>query len=901
MFLTDKGKELMMKQNNLGLSELITRFTLYDDDFDYRTTSQFWWNGVSPQPQMATHPGSDQGLINNDYGPVFPDHPNPKWKNPTTGQTEYHDIPDVRGHRGHNVLSCYPELDTVHIENCTNIYCFYDVTSVDHADAAVAKASLDAWATGYSQTNSAWTGMVFHIPVYGERWINSSYYPWHGELDVFSYNVVENAGSLAAGPFGIRYLPNSTPPSTNAPTPLNYLSPIPGSITTYEDGTTIISGSTPGTGDHGSHYGVTGLFNGVLCNNTDYPVTGFTVLPPGTIDRYGTTTPQFFNDGGTKIDGAKIPGSKLEWFVTGCTIGKGKINMLPSQYAEGYFTASTATTCFHTGLITDTCDGLTGYTRTSNCRYQCTGATWSPNFSGYTVPIIEFTNSCNGTGPWGGNCHCFPIFKVHNNRGFTVTNFKGRSYAWKQLDPNKCEENCCADDAAITGSIFGCQDCNPHRNTVPRTSGRTLVYNFSHSSHGGCYPWGSDSCPGKRVCVDREIKPWSTPCDRYKGGDRNVLIINNTDESSDQNGIGHSPGSSSGGIMPLGEKNYYGLSPVTVNSPSNNTIATWGSPFGERGYQGPIGATTGTINMPATQEYYMGWSEMTTSTNILQPSKDWLYSQDLHCRCLAFYNSFLGFLYPVVHKVDEFRLGFLQHSLAAIMGETIPLADLPVNLTAQSNIGAPITNALQALSSDVTSLGAVGQNPYTEVIPVQYSISQYMLTQGYGPTKTPAWGYTLQGNMNDQMNEGQTNQKILAGLDASWINCAYLSGLKNYGWGGDFEIGCAAPPCSPSALFSPAVYIRSLTRFLSGDTVSQVRTVCTYCQCLPSVFINRTGPPDTIVTGGCLCPNGTYSPLCCPTPTGGDDQLCGPTPVLGTTINTNFTASNPFAPNKNDY
>ena len=49
MFLTDKGKELMMKQNNLGLSELITRFTLYDEDFDYRTTSKKWWDGVSPQ------------------------------------------------------------------------------------------------------------------------------------------------------------------------------------------------------------------------------------------------------------------------------------------------------------------------------------------------------------------------------------------------------------------------------------------------------------------------------------------------------------------------------------------------------------------------------------------------------------------------------------------------------------------------------------------------------------------------------------------------------------------------------------------------------------------------------------------------------------------------------------
>ena len=95
-------------------------------------------------------------------------------------------------------------------------------------------------------------------------------------------------------------------------------------------------------------------------------------------------------------------------------------------------------------------------------------------------------------------------------------------------------------------------------------------------------------------------------------------------------------------------------------------------------------------------------------------------------------------------------------------------------------------------------------------------------------------------------------------------------------------------------MFSPGVYIDSLTRFLSGDTVQHVKTFCTYCQCLPSVFINRTGPPGTIIVNP--CPN----PPCTPPPVV-VDQLCGPTPVLGTTINTNFTASNPFAPNKNDY
>jgi len=362
--------------------------------------------------------------------------------------------------------------------------------------------------------------------------------------------------------------------------------------------------------------------------------------------------------------------------------------------------------------------------------------------------------------------------------------------------------------------------------------------------------------------------------------------------------------------MPLGETKYYGLKPVTVNSPNTNTIATWGNPFGERGYQGPIGSQNTTpIDTQAEQEYFMGWSELTTSTDILQPSKDWLHSQDLHCRTLAFYDTFLGFLYPVVKLADDARAGFLQHSYAAIMGTTVPFADLPNNPTLSLGvIWTPITNALQALASDTASgSGVVGQNPYSDLIPVQYSISQYMLTQGYGPTKTPSWGYTLQGNMNDQMNEGQTNIKIMSGLDASWINCDYLSGLKNYGWGMDAEIGCVTPLCKSDGtpgppyqhccgdqMFAPGVYINSLNKFLSGDTVSQVRTVCTYCQCLPAVFINRTGPPDTIIVDPCP------DPPCDPPPVD-VDQLCGPTPVLGTTINTNFTAANPFAPNKNDY
>ena len=881
MFLTDKGKELMMKQNNFGLSELITRFTLYDEDFDYRTTSKFWWNGVSPVPQFATPPGSDQLLINNGYPPQFPDHINPKWQNPTTGETNYYSSTDVRGHRGHNVLSCFPELETVNIENCTNVYSFYDVTSVSLAAAERAKASLDAWATGYSQTNSGWTGMVFHIPVFGERWVLSSYYPWNGELDVLSYDI---AAKIAGGP----------------PWPPNDLDecfdPIPGSITTYDDGTTIIPVDNPGEPDDKCYYGVTGLFNGVETNSTPpYPATGFSVLPPGTL---------VVDDGmGTIIDGPTIPGSKLEWWVTGCTTTSKKVSVCKPLTSTGYINALTATTCVHTGLVSDTCQGMgTGYTSSGAIYpFVCTGTSWSSSLSGMTQPVIDWPNSAlpplTNTGP---GCPTFKIGAALNG-GFTVKSDAYHSYATKELDPNQCEQNCCADDVAITGSIFGCKDCNPHKNSISITSGRTLTYTLTKLNGGAC----NETNKLHSWSVRKNVSCWQTPCDRFKGGDRNVMIINNTDETRDKNGLFGNGGGNMGGIFPLGEKSYYGRGAVTVNNPSTNTPAgTWGPAFGQRGYQGPM-ANNASIDSNITnqtqQENIMGWSELSDPNDILQPSRDWQYSQDLHCRTLPFYNTFLGFLYPVVKKHDDARAGFLQHSYAAIIGGLVPFAELPNNPTITQGIGGTITNGLQALASDTASgSGVKGQNPYSDLIPVQYSVSQFMLTQGYGPLKTPPWGYTLLGNMNDQMNDSQTNLQITSGLDASWINCVDLAGLKNYGWGMDPEIGCSTfscaggQECCPDDMFSPGVYIDSLNRFLSGDTVSQVKTICTYCQCLPTVFINRTGPPGTTIVDP--CPN----PPCTPPPVV-VDQLCGPTPVLGTTINTNFTASNPFAPNKNDY
>ena len=36
-------------------------------------------------------------------------------------------------------------------------------------------------------TTLNYTGKIFHIPVYGETWLNCSYYPWNGKLDSWDW------------------------------------------------------------------------------------------------------------------------------------------------------------------------------------------------------------------------------------------------------------------------------------------------------------------------------------------------------------------------------------------------------------------------------------------------------------------------------------------------------------------------------------------------------------------------------------------------------------------------------------------------------------------------------------------------------------------------------------------
>ena len=230
LFLTDKGKELMMRENGLGFADLVVQFSLDDPDYDYRRTSQVWVDGTSPQPPgpggWYPNPyGSTEGGTNNSGGPAWFDGisiNNPCRScdgtncTPLSGDCWY-DMPDVRGSRGRKSVNCFPTTgETTGLTNCTNIYAFYDATSVYLQDAQAAKVGLSHWFSGVTAStvttdnpNGAYTGKLFHIPVFGERWLNTAYYPWHGELDVVDYNGIGNSLS------GMALAPRTQPMDPN--------------------------------------------------------------------------------------------------------------------------------------------------------------------------------------------------------------------------------------------------------------------------------------------------------------------------------------------------------------------------------------------------------------------------------------------------------------------------------------------------------------------------------------------------------------------------------------------------------------------------------------------------------------------------------------------------------------
>ncbi len=789
MFLTDKGKELMLKENALGLYDLISRFSLDDADYDYRRTSNMWVDGFSPSPDGSLLPfGSTQGLINHPSQNLSINNPCRSCEGsdciPLSSDCWF-DMPDVRGDRGNKIINCFSETgQTQGVLACTNIYAFYDVTSVERTDADAAKTGLNNWFSTLSSTTVNYTGKLFHIAVFGERWINTSWYPWNGKLDTWEWTPCGN--SELGSPLGYPCANNSS----------TFLGGVSGPTTTDPDGNTIPLYPEPVTGiylqaDDGNDSGVgTGNW------------TGFNVLPPNaTISSYGNGT-----------------GGIAEFWTTGCTL----VNPRSTGYDHTVTTVSPGTIL---GIP------VTAYSST-NIVFATTAFTGTI-FSGYTPN--DFTISTTSGIPANGDS----------------LNLFGN------LPINLCEDNCCPDNDYNGPGLFGCQDCSPFDNDI--TTGR--IYKFANKATNWTYL--NPDLSMSAGTMDFMLTQSLADCVKYRGMDRNVLVVDVFDETQggeDQDG----PDPRSSGILPLGRKGYYN---GTSGNASNLNYFSLGDSGGETspnwalldytGYHGK-GAQGDPPTLTDNWGIYLPGNQIQARQQ--QPTEDWKYSQDLFLKTHGLYENFQGFIYPVIPLADPVgdttsaKMVFPLHLYGALYGNVVPVSEFQDNPTVVARGG--------------TLSACTITNDYDILIPVTYNAN----------------GIT-QMIQNTNYNWEPFDSSTFTPADAINPIAPYTKGMRNFGWQFNPTVGCSSLPCNVGDIFSGGTFQNDLNSFVTGSSyfVTTTLTACTECQCLPAVFINKKGPIE-VVDDGCPCPDGTISEECCdqgpnPNPENPITQgICGPLP-----------------------
>lgn len=801
LFLTDKGKELMLKENGLGLEDLITRFSLDDADYDYRRTSNVWVDGISPVPDGSLLPfGTVQNSSNNSGGPQWFDalssnNPCRSCDGPNCAPLSgacWYDMPDVRGDRGKKIINCYPvTAQTQGVKSCTNIYAFYDVTSVLRSDADAAKNGLESWYTTISATTPNFTGKLFHIAVFGERWVNTSWYPWNGKLDTWDWTP---CGNHVAG------------------SPLGY--PCNNNSSTFLGG---VTGPVDETGRAIYGQPVTGLYlqadddidTGITTGNW----TGFNVLPPNaSVTTYGNGT-----------------GSRAEFWTTGCTmVDKG---------APGYdYDRKPLSTVNTVGFTAYTADNIVW---DSNA---FAGTTWSA----YTPNDLWIS-------PPPGLGFIPPEGSSSSSSGALVLNL--------------CEDNCCPSnypDLDYRGpGLFGCQECNPFDNTITHGTklifeNKTTTYSFKNPD---LFSAGTMDLMRFESIVD---------CVKYRGMDRNVLIVDVFDET--QGGQDQNNGSArAGGILPLGLKSYYNgtdgnasnLSTSILGDSNGETSPTWGA-YDFTGYHG--GGNDAAAEPTCIPSLTNNWG-INASGQIAaiqqQPTEDWKYSQDLFLKTHGLYENFQGFIYPVVPlksplgQTSTAKMVFPLHLYGALYGEIVPISEFRDNPTVVAEGG--------------TLSACTITNDYDVLIPVTYDPN--------GVTQ-------MNQNTNSDWEPFDSSQFDFT--DAISPYTPYVKGMKNWGWAFNPTVGCSGFPCNVGDIFSGGTFENDLNSFITGSSyfVTTITSACTECQCLPAVFINKRGPIE-VIDDGCPCPDGTVSPKCCETEPGGPGPenpitagICGPIPNI---------------------
>jgi len=93
------------------------------------------------------------------------------------------------------------KTEQVSITNTTNIYAFFDTTSMQQQDGVDAKIALETWFNGFKIDNSDFTGNLYVIPTGNERWVQYGITPWTGVISFV--NTFGQWGNIAQLPINL--------------------------------------------------------------------------------------------------------------------------------------------------------------------------------------------------------------------------------------------------------------------------------------------------------------------------------------------------------------------------------------------------------------------------------------------------------------------------------------------------------------------------------------------------------------------------------------------------------------------------------------------------------------------------------------------------------------------------
>lgn len=72
--------------------------------------------------------------------------------------------------------------EEISITNTTNVYAFFDTTSIQQQDGVDAKNALQTWFDDFNTNNPDFTGNLYVIPLNNERWVFYGTMPWTGQF-----------------------------------------------------------------------------------------------------------------------------------------------------------------------------------------------------------------------------------------------------------------------------------------------------------------------------------------------------------------------------------------------------------------------------------------------------------------------------------------------------------------------------------------------------------------------------------------------------------------------------------------------------------------------------------------------------------------------------------------------